>query len=147
MRGQENFMTMKEFRSQLLAEEAIVDSHNNGQFLSAMIANSSTTMSKWSNLSGGGQSYHNSEGQFYGGFRSFTNKNKGKNKFHVAQRYHNPRPMYPTQTHGLPTPTPGVLGPSPNQFGSPSAPLLQTRQLCNADGHTAPYCFNKSSDR
>lgn len=76
-----------------------------------------------------------------------TTRTKGKNKFNTAQRYYNLRLVYPTQTHVLPTPTPSVLGPSPNQFASPSSPPLQTCQLCNATGHIAPYCFNKSSDR
>lgn len=82
-----------------------------------------------------------------GGFGSFNNKNKGKGRFNGAQRYYNPRPMNLTQTHVLPTPNPGVLGPSPNQFRGPSVPPLQTCQLCNANGHTALYCFNKYSDR
>lgn len=155
VRGRENVMTIKEFKSQLLAKESIVDSHIHGSFLFAMVANNSAAMHKCSNMpyqsftSGGGPSYHHNGGQPYvvfGGLRFFNNKNKGKSKFNVAHRYYNPRPMYPTQTHVLPTPTLGVLGPSPNQFASPPAPPLQTCQLCNVDGHTALYYFNKSSN-
>lgn len=50
VRGRENVMTIKEFRSQLLAEETIVDNHINGSFLSAMVANTSAAMHKGSNI-------------------------------------------------------------------------------------------------
>ncbi|KAM1026446.1 hypothetical protein ACFX2C_039460 [Malus domestica] len=148
VRGRESVMTMKEFRTQLLAEEEIVDSHSHVPFLSAMVVNNtSSPVHKGSNQafnSGGGHSFHHTGGQSYGvsgGFKPYVHKNKGKGKFNGGQRYYTPRPMYHTQTHVFPTPTPGVLG------SSPSAPLLPTCQLCNAEGHTAPYCYNKSSDR
>ncbi|CAN6719015.1 unnamed protein product [Malus baccata var. baccata] len=46
VRGQESVMTIKEFRSQLLVEEAIVDSHPNVPFLFVMIVNTSSAMNK-----------------------------------------------------------------------------------------------------
>lgn len=155
VRGRESVMTIKEFRSQLFVEEAIVDSHPNVHFLSAMVVNTSSGMNKGSPMShqsfnsGGGHSYNHTGGQqyvVYGGFKPYANKNKGKGKFNEGHRYYTPRPVYHTPTHVLPTPTLGVLG-SSSQFGNPSAPPLQTCQLCNVEGHTAPYCYNKSSDR
>ncbi|CAL8155886.1 unnamed protein product [Prunus armeniaca] len=75
-----------------------------------------------------------------GGHKNF-HSNKGKGRFNQGQRPFNPRPQFYTQTHVLPTPTPGVLGQFPtSQYTSPSAPLFPTCQLCNSEGHTAPFC-------
>ncbi|CAN6713059.1 unnamed protein product [Malus baccata var. baccata] len=61
-------------------------------------------------------------------------------------RFYSPKQY--TQTHVLPTPSPGILGQSPvPYFGHPSAPLLPTCQTCNVEGHTAPYCQSKPPDR
>jgi hypothetical protein len=44
-------------------------------------------------------------------------------------------------THERPHSHPGVLGPSPNQqFHSHSASMMHICQLCNTEGHTAPFC-------
>lgn len=82
-------MTIKQFRFQLLADEAIIDNQTIVHFLSAMVANNFPTINKGSNMSpqsynsGGGQSYHHTGGQpyiIYGGFKPYHNKNKGKGK-------------------------------------------------------------------
>ncbi|XP_020412149.1 uncharacterized protein LOC109947107 [Prunus persica] len=82
-----------------------------------------------------------------GGYKNF-HRNKGKGKFNQGQRPFNPRPQFYTQTHVLPTPTPGVLGQFPtSQYPSPSVPLVPTCQLCNSEGHTAPFCGSNPPER
>ncbi|KAM1798814.1 hypothetical protein ACFX12_032847 [Malus domestica] len=50
--------------------------------------------------------------------------------------------------HVLPNSNPGVLCPSPGQqFGSHYAPMLQICQLCNSEGHTAPFCGASSHEK
>ncbi|TQE07563.1 hypothetical protein C1H46_006883 [Malus baccata] len=56
IRGRENVISMKEFRSQLLAEETIIESHTQVPFLSAMVANTSHPVSQGVFSSGNGQS-------------------------------------------------------------------------------------------
>ncbi|KAB2634605.1 cation/H(+) antiporter 15-like [Pyrus ussuriensis x Pyrus communis] len=94
VRGRESVMTIKEFRSQLLAEETIVDSHSTVPFLSAMVVTNSSAID--------------------------------------------------TTLLGQCI----ILNPmSCLHLLLVSLALFLTCQLCNAEGHTAPYCSNKSSDR
>ncbi|KAM2136542.1 hypothetical protein ACFX1R_006292 [Malus domestica] len=140
IRGRENVISLKEFRSQLLAEEIIVENSTTAPFITAMVAN---------NVSHSGKGTSGQSQFFSGGYKPFNgNRNKGKCKFNQGFRSYLPKPSFSTQTHVLPTPNPGILGHSPVQsYGNSSAPLVQTCQLCNAEGHTAPFCRPKPSDR
>ncbi|KAM1014397.1 hypothetical protein ACFX2C_044388 [Malus domestica] len=79
VRGRESVISLKEFRSQLLAEESIVDNVSVAPaYLTAMAANSGPPISQapllhQSNGSHGQSSY------LYSGYKSF-NRNKGKGK-------------------------------------------------------------------
>ncbi|CAL8995682.1 unnamed protein product [Prunus brigantina] len=147
VRGRESVITLKEFRSQLLAEEHIVENLSVApSYLTAMAATSRPTVSsappfQQSNGTHGQPSY------VHGGHKNF-HRNRGKGRFNQGQRPFNPRPQFYTQTHVLPTPTPGVLGQFPtSQYTSPSAPLVPTCQLCNSEGHTAPFCGSNPPER
>ncbi|CAL9023567.1 unnamed protein product, partial [Prunus brigantina] len=147
VRGRESVITLKEFRSQLLAEEHIVEILCVApSYLTAMAATSRPTVSsappfQQSNGAHGQPSY------VHGGHKNF-HRNRGKGRFNQGQRPFNPRPQFYTQTHVLPTPTSGVLGQFPtSQYTSPSAPLVLTCQLCNSEGHTAPFCGSNPPER
>ncbi|KAM1985008.1 hypothetical protein ACFX16_013214 [Malus domestica] len=148
--GKVSFLiSLKDFRSQLLAEELIVESNVSSQFLSAMVANTNTisepkSSSYHSQSHPGHVPYSSSAGSsngHTGGFRQFTNnRQKGKGKFNQGYRYPASRQQFFNQPH---VPTAGVLGPSPTVFFAQSVFC----QLCNAYGHTAPFCHSKTVDK
>ncbi|TQE03277.1 hypothetical protein C1H46_011089 [Malus baccata] len=149
IRGRENVISLKDFRSQLLAEELIVESNVSSQFLSALVANTNTisepkSSSYHTQSHPGHVPYSSSNGSsngHNGGFRQFANnRQKGKGKFNPGYRYPAPRQQFFNQTH---VHTSGVLGPSP------TVPFVQSVfcQLCNAYGHTAPFCHSKTVDK
>ncbi|KAM1697881.1 hypothetical protein ACFX2K_029411 [Malus domestica] len=149
IRGRESVISLKDFRSQLLAEELIVESNVSSQFLSALVATTNTisepkSSSYHTQSQPGHVPYSSSNGSsngHNGGFRQFANnRQKGKEKFNPGYRYPASRPQFFNQT---PVPTSGVLGPSP------TVPFVQSVfcQLCNAYGHTAPFCNSKTVDK
>ncbi|KAM1252139.1 hypothetical protein ACFX2J_040174 [Malus domestica] len=132
IRGRESVISLKEFRTQLLAEEPILESSVNAPFMTAMVANASPQR-------GPPQSDFVS-----GGFKQFTaNKNKGKGQFNQHSRGFFPRQYMPTQTHVLQTPSPGILGQFPyTQQPIPSAPPEKPRcQICGRFNHNTWFCF------
>ncbi|KAM1079132.1 hypothetical protein ACFX2B_013731 [Malus domestica] len=135
IRGRENVISLKEFRTQLLAEEAILESTVNAPFMTAMVAHTLPPRAP-------------TQSNFVAGaFKQFNApKNKGNGRFHQNNRTFSSKPYLPTQTHVLQNPSPGVLGSFPHQHHSPpSAPPLISCQLCNCDGHSAPFCPSNSS--
>ena len=131
-------ISLKDFRSQLLAEEVIVDTSIHNPLMTAMVANTGSTRGapfQPHNFSlNHGQSQVNNRGfQSYGG-----NKNRGRGRFTQGSRFYSSRPAFSHQN-------PGVLGSSPgHQFQTPPASMLSIYQLCNSKGHTAPFCGNSS---
>ncbi|CAN6717489.1 unnamed protein product [Malus baccata var. baccata] len=117
IRGREKVISLKEFRSQLLAEEGIVDASLNAQMLSAMLATNSSTTDRGSSDHSSGHSSNSGQSNY--GFRQYNNKYKGKGKFTQGNRFNMPRQSYNTQTRVLPTPSPGLLGHAPQStYGS-----------------------------
>ncbi|KAM1762795.1 hypothetical protein ACFX12_005393 [Malus domestica] len=132
IRGRESVISLKEFRTQLLAEEAILESTVNAPFLTAMVAH--TPPSRGSHQSS----------FVSGGFKQFNaNKNKGKGRFNQHSRSFSPRQYMPTQTHVLPTPSPGILGQVPymQQPISSALPEKSRCQLCGRFNHSTWFCF------
>ncbi|KAM2192741.1 hypothetical protein ACFX1Q_028394 [Malus domestica] len=149
IRGRESVISLKDFRSQLLAEEIIVDNSVHNPLLTAMVANTGSTYTKGASVQSQGFSPHHGQSQVVtGGFRPYNgNKNKGKGRFNQGSRFYNSRPVFSPMAHMLPSSNPGVLGPSPGQpFGRPSAPMPHICQLCNSAGHTAPFCGASSHE-
>ncbi|KAM1001536.1 hypothetical protein PS1_008017 [Malus domestica] len=88
IRGRENVISLKEFRSQLLAEKVIVANSTTGPFITAMVANTVPHSGKnhSSNLASGQSPF------FSGGYKQFNgNKNKGKGKFNQGARFYSPK--------------------------------------------------------
>ncbi|KAM1717265.1 hypothetical protein COP2_025400 [Malus domestica] len=154
IRGRENVISLKEFRAQLPAEEAILETNSTPPFLSAMLVDASNKGPSFQASSSQGTNYqgNNNQGTYYHGnnsgqssfvFKPYNhNKNKGKGKIYQGNKYAYSKSNLPTQTHVLPVPTPGLLGqfPMPAYGGYPG--FYISCQLCNQDGHTAPYCNN-----
>ncbi|CAN6724963.1 unnamed protein product [Malus baccata var. baccata] len=90
IRGRENVISLQEFRVQLFAEELIVDSTANSQFLSAMVANTSGPPSHQS--VGDHPGFSGTHPGSAGGYRSFHFSKKGKGKTNQGYRYSNPSP-------------------------------------------------------
>lgn len=136
-------ISLKEFRSQLPAEEIIVKNSTITPFTTAMIANNVpySGQSQSSNLASDQYQF------FSGGYKQFNgNKNKGKRRFNQGVRFYPSKQS--TKTHVIHTPNPGIIGQPPVQyFGPLSAPLLFTCQICKAGGHTIPFCHSKPPDR
>ncbi|TQD96588.1 hypothetical protein C1H46_017749 [Malus baccata] len=93
IRGRDNVISLKDLRSQLLAEEAMLANVSATHFISAMVARDTNMQfndkgSKFgTNSNSGDQSSGFSDGNSSGykssGYRPFYNKNKGKGKFSV----------------------------------------------------------------
>ena len=149
IRGRESVISLKDFRSQLLAEEAIVENSITAPFMTAMVANTSSPTSKDSGSQSRGFSHSQGQAQFAtGGFKPFHgNKNKGKGRFGQGSRVYNARSGFSPPTNVFSNP--GILGQSPSpQFGSPSlSPMVQICQLCNLEGHNATFCGSPSVEK
>ncbi|XP_048425080.1 uncharacterized protein LOC125470280 [Pyrus x bretschneideri] len=115
IRGRESVISLKDFKSHLLAEEAIVDNSTIAPFMTAMVVNTGPSASKGSNFHTRGFSHTPGQSQFaIGGFKPYTgNKNKSKGRFNQGSRFYNAKPVFSTQTHVLPNSNPGLLGQSP----------------------------------
>ncbi|KAJ6371785.1 hypothetical protein OIU77_002160 [Salix suchowensis] len=133
VRGRESVINLRDFRSQLLAEERIVDSIS-PPYLTAMntavkTSNVASAVSSPFRGSHGSQSYPN--GGYNGGYKPF-NRTRGRGRFHQPQRSH-----INGRQHMLPA------KPSP-AFGTSSLPICQ---ICNFEGHTAPTCAFTRQER
>lgn len=156
IRGRENVISLKEFRAQLLAKEALIENTSSTPFLSVMVVKNSD-MDHNVDASFGfheNSKFHGNHG--YNGTSGHTNfctggnrsKYKGKGKAfnnqdqryynNQGQKYYNPKPVIQDFS-------PGILG-SPLQFhddGSSSAIICQ---LCSQQGHTAANCVYRSNN-
>ncbi|XP_070674720.1 uncharacterized protein [Malus domestica] len=85
IRGRENAISLKEFQSQLLAEEIIVENSTTAPFITAMVAN---------NVSHSGKGASGQSQFFFGGYKRFNgNRNKGPNFVGAPSQF------YPSQLH------------------------------------------------
>ncbi|XP_070666852.1 uncharacterized protein [Malus domestica] len=124
IRGRENVISMKDLRSQLLAEEAMLANVPVTPFISVMVASNLSAASKLphfesnstrphysSNGSSSNGGSYSSQGSFYqsngSGSKSNYNNNKGKGKYHYNSRFGNAKPG---SFHNN---APGILGASP----------------------------------
>ena len=82
--GRESVITLKDFRSQLLAEESIVENSmiNNPTYLAAMNTTSKPPASHFVQSSQGQHSYNTYEN---GGYRPF-NRNRGRGRYNQGHR-------------------------------------------------------------
>jgi len=138
-------ISLKDFRSQLLAEEMIVDTSVHNPIMTAMVANTGSTQGAPFQS----PSFSLNHGQYQvnnRGFQSYNrNKNRGRGRFTQGSRFYASRPAFSPLPHVFPNSTPGVLGSSPGQqFRTPPASMLLICQLCNSEGHTTPFCGNSS---
>ena len=142
VRGRESVITLKEFRSQLLAEELIVDNHMSASstYLSAL----HTTAKPQSHLT---HQFHSSRGQHSsnsyanGGYKSF-NRNRGRGRPNYTARTFPPKAPFPTKT---PFMSQGTY--SPSQYTASTSINSVVCQLCNNEGHTAPSCGSRGYER
>ena len=156
IRGKGSVISLKEFRSQLLAEEATIENNVFMPFMSAMVAknngqgsqsysvrnsctngihNHTQTINNGGNFGFNGQSCQSNF--FNGGNRS---KYKGKGKFNnnQGQRYYNSKPV----VHDF---SPGILGtPSSYHNGAYSSNVIC--QICSKQGHFAATCNYRDAD-
>ena len=153
IRGRENVISMKDLRSQLLAEEAMIENVALTPLLTAMVAknggndsqNSSyDRQSISSDQSKSVNSFqHNSYGSPSGfhnvsGYKPNFHKNKGKGKF-----YNNSQPRFGNNRSGYINNAPGILGTSPpSQHGQ----FTTACQICGKYGHLADTCRFRNSD-
>ncbi|KAM2309585.1 hypothetical protein COP1_031543 [Malus domestica] len=151
IRGRDNVISLKDFRSQLLAEEAVVENNSVSEtFVSAMMANEQKDKGKalmlgeWSNQSqsqnytpsgststgtyNGGSSNHN--GRYSSNYRG---RGRGITNYNSNNRLN----------YGFSNSKAGILGP-----GKPHVSTctdhgydIPTCQICNKRGHIAIDCF------
>ena len=143
VRGRENVISLKEFRSQLLAEERIVDtvSTDNSSFLTAM--HTSVPKSSDSNAyipqSPRPPTYNNYGN---GGYRSFS-RNRGRGRFQPGLRNYS-KPQYPVKPNDVSFMHSGAPIPAPSPYFNS---YVSVCQLCNMEGHTDVTCGFKRDDR
>ncbi|XP_034930738.1 uncharacterized protein [Populus alba] len=104
---------------------------------SAMVASTGDTYTQGSFSPNHGQSQvHTRQFQSYNG-----NRNRSKGRFPQGSRFFGPKPGFSSMAPMFPNSNSGVLGQSPAQpFRHPSALMVPICQLCNSEGHTAPFC-------
>ena len=69
------------------------------------------------------------------------NKNRGKGRFTQGSRFFTSKPSFSSMALVLPNSNSGIFGQSPaQQFRHPSALMVPICQLCNSEGHIAPFC-------
>nr|TKS01654.1 hypothetical protein D5086_0000170720 [Populus alba] len=102
-----------------------------------MVASTGDTYTQGSFSPNHGQSQvHTRQFQSYNG-----NRNRSKGRFPQGSRFFGPKPGFSSMAPVLPNSNSGVLGQSPAQpFRHPSALMVPICQLCNSEGHTAPFC-------
>lgn len=140
VRGRESVITLKDFRSQLLAEESIIENSmmNNSTFLAAMNTTSKHPASQFDHSSRGQPNFHTYES---GGYRPF-NRNRSRGRFNQGQRVFSQRTNIPVRTNNVPIASPpGVFSSlSVSPFNSGAGSNIIICQLCNLAGHAAPVC-------
>jgi len=115
IRGRESVISLKDFRSQLLAEEMIVDTSVHNPIMTAMVANTGSIQGAPFQS----PSFSLNHGQYQvnnRGFQSYNrNKNRGRGRFTQGSIFYASRPAFSPLPHVFPNSTPGVLGSSPGQ--------------------------------
>ncbi|XP_070673164.1 uncharacterized protein [Malus domestica] len=86
IRGRDTVISLKDLRSQLLAEEAMLENMNAAPVLTDLVAQQSGFPSK---NSGGFSSQHPNSNYQYNSSRGFNNKNKGRDRFNSNNRNSN----------------------------------------------------------
>jgi hypothetical protein len=83
IRGRESVISLKDFRSQLLVEEVIVDTSVHTPLMSAMIANTGSPYTRGASFQLPSFSLNHGQSQVNNrGFQSYNgNKNRGKGRF------------------------------------------------------------------
>jgi len=130
IKGHESVISLHDFRSQLLAEEVIVEASAHAPLMTAMAATTGFPVN------------HSSSQAVNRAFKPYSgNRNTSRGRFTQGARHFHFRPVFSSIANEHPYPNPSVLGPSPNQqFHSHPASMMPICQLCNSEGHTAPFC-------
>ncbi|KAB2599531.1 hypothetical protein D8674_009802 [Pyrus ussuriensis x Pyrus communis] len=123
IRGMENGIFIKEFRSQLLAEEETINYNCGSSFGGG--SNQSNSSNNQSYFSGNQNSYNNENynGGYNGGYKGNNYRGKGRGKFNYNS----------VSRFNTPTNNPGILGaPKLYQSNSPDHPSeILTCQICS----------------
>ncbi|XP_070679388.1 uncharacterized protein [Malus domestica] len=130
IRGRETVISLKDLRSQLLAEEVLVDSNPSVPVFSALMAQTNGFPSKTQSFSGSGGNYVSSNSNPYKSF----NQNKGRNRFGT-----NFNPKYGPSKNLNASQAPSILGtspPRPQNYGF----QVQICQICGKHNHLASSC-------
>jgi hypothetical protein len=130
IRGRKSVISLHDFRSQLLAEEVIVEASAYAPLMTAMAATTGFLVN------------HSSSQAVNRGLKPYSgNRNTGRGRFIQGARHFHSRPVFSSMAHERPHSNSGVLGPSPDQqFHSHSTSMMPICQLYNSEGHTAPFC-------
>ena len=114
IKGNESVISLKDFWSQLLVEEVIVDTSVNTPLMTAMVANTCSTYTQGASFQSPSFSLNHGQSQVVNkGFKSYSgNKNNGRGRFTQGSRHFNSRPVFSPMAHAHPYFNPGVLGPS-----------------------------------
>ncbi|KAM1099692.1 hypothetical protein ACFX15_006016 [Malus domestica] len=139
IRGREHVISMKDLRSQLLAEEAMIENVAATPFLTAMVAKNSGHDSQNSSYGRQSNPYGSQSGFFNAsGYKPNFHKNKGRGKF-----YNNSYPRFGNNKSGYINNAPGILGNSPS---SQQGQFPTNCQICGKYGHLADTCRFRNSD-
>ncbi|KAM2756431.1 hypothetical protein PS2_018299 [Malus domestica] len=131
IKGRETMISLKDLRSQLLAEENLLEKGSNSPVLSAFMAQSNSFPSKNQSFSGSGTTHGSSNST---GYKAFNYNNKGRNRFNS-----NFTPKFGNNKIFQPNHAPGILGTSPpraQNYGVHNQPC----QICGKNNHLASTC-------
>ncbi|CAN6720642.1 unnamed protein product [Malus baccata var. baccata] len=105
IRGRETMISLKDLRSQLLAEENLLENGSNSPVLSAFMAQSNSFPSKNQSFSGSGTNHSSCN---FTGYKAFNYNNKGRNRFNsnFTPKFGNNKTFHPNHA-------PRILGTSP----------------------------------
>lgn len=130
IKGRETVISLKDLRSQLLAEEVLVDSNPSVPVFSALMGQTNGFPSKTQSFSDFGGNYVSSNSNPYKSF----NQNKDRNRFGT-----NFNPKYGPSKNLNASHAPGILGtspPRPQNYGF----QVQICQICGKHNHLASSC-------
>ncbi|KAM1640052.1 hypothetical protein ACFXTN_009258 [Malus domestica] len=131
IKGCETVMSLKDLRSQLLAEEVLVEIIPSSPVLSALMVQTNGLSSKNQSFFGSGENYVSFNSNAY---KSFNQNGKGINRFG-----NNFNPKYGTGKNFHSSLAPGILGTSPprtQNYGFQA----QICQICGKNNHLASTC-------
>ncbi|KAM1541138.1 hypothetical protein ACFX1Z_011089 [Malus domestica] len=137
IRGRETVISLKDLRSQLLAEEALLESVSALPVLSALMAQNTGFPSKHQSFSSSGANYSSPNSNAY---KSFNNNNKGRNRFNS-----NFTPKFGNNKVFHSSPAPGFLGTSPPRVQNYGV-QPQSCQICGKNNHVASTCWFRNSN-